>query len=135
MTCPNCGCEDHEFLLIDCRLPLGSVERETIRYCFSCRPSARHPYANCLPQIIRNADILEAEKKTALAARRYVVDRRASYSIVERLFDLGISPTANWTRPESSVLSSFRLSHAASQISDPKQFTNYLAIRRAWRIR
>ncbi len=53
MTCPNCGCEDHEFLLIDCRLPLGSVERETIRYCFSCRPSARHPYANCLPQIIR----------------------------------------------------------------------------------
>jgi hypothetical protein len=88
MRCLNCGCEDHEFLLIDCALPLGSVERETIRYCYSCRPDAQHPYANCLPRIIRNANIPESEKQAAFRARRFAPDHTATYSVEERLIDL-----------------------------------------------
>ena len=88
MTCPNCNA-DADALYIDCRLPLGSRERETVRYCASCRPEAVHELSGCLPRVLRAmrlpADVLEA----AYAARRYAVDRRASYPIAERLFDLG----------------------------------------------
>lgn len=89
MLCPNCGSTQHEFLLIDCTL--SGEARERIRYCFDCKKEARHPYANCLPQVIRNLDIPEAEKQAAFRARRYAVDRRASYPIAERLFDLGFA--------------------------------------------
>lgn len=46
MRCPNCAGET-EVLLIDCRLP--GEERERVRYCYKCRPQARHAYADCLP--------------------------------------------------------------------------------------
>ena len=90
MNCPTCNA-DVDALYIDCRLPLGSHERETIRYCVSCRPEAAHELAGCLPRVLRAmrlpADVLEA----AYAARRYAVDRRASYPMEERLLDLGLS--------------------------------------------
>lgn len=90
MNCPNCN-SDADVLFIDCKLPLGSLERETIRYCAACRPEAVHELSGCLPRVLRAmrlpADVLEA----AYTARRYVVDRRATYPMEERLRDLGLT--------------------------------------------
>ena len=86
MVCPNCNNPDAEVLLIDCSL--RGEERERRRFCYECRPEARHPYANSLPQIIRKADIPEPEKQAAFRARRFAPDRSATYSIEERLIDL-----------------------------------------------
>ena len=105
MKCPNCGCNT-DVLLIDCRLPLGSHERETVRYCAECRPEAVHEYANCLPQIIRKANIPESEKEAAFRARRFAPDRLASYPVKERLFDLGLTagiPTHDMTIDKYSI--------------------------------
>ncbi len=90
MTCPNCK-SDAALLLIDCRLPLGSIERETIRYCVACRPEATHRYAHLLPQWIAKLDIPQSEKDAAFRARRYAPDHRRDYPIKERLFDLGLT--------------------------------------------
>lgn len=87
MNCPNCN-SDSDVLLIDCTLPLGSPKRESTRYCYSCKPEAFHQYANCLPQVIRKANIPEAEKQAAFRARRFAPDRCATYSFEERLIDL-----------------------------------------------
>lgn len=87
LICPNCNNLDAQLLLIDTQAPLDSPERQR-RFCYSCVPEARHPYANCLPQIIRNADIPEVEKQAAFRARRFAPDRTATYSIAERLADL-----------------------------------------------
>ena len=86
MVCPNCNNPDAEVLLIDCSL--CGEERKRRRFCYACRPEARHPYANCLPQIISKANIPEAEKRAALLARRFAPDLSATYSIEERLIDL-----------------------------------------------
>ena len=83
MRCPNCRNET-EVLLIDCSLPFG--KRDGLRYCYSCRP--QHPYAGCLPRVIVVSSLSEKEKRKALAARRYVVDRLQSYPMAERLADL-----------------------------------------------
>src|SRR3974390_2034975 len=69
LICPNCQSES-DVLLIDCSLPLGSVERDTIRYCVACRPQAAHPLAHLLPQWIAKWDIPEDEKQAAFQARR-----------------------------------------------------------------
>ena len=74
-------------LLIETQTPLNSPERPR-RFYYSCMREARHPYANCLPQIIRKANIPEAEKRTALRTRRFARDRGTTYSIEERLIDL-----------------------------------------------
>ena len=87
MRCPNCQCEEHDVLLIDCSLPLEEV-RERLRFCYDCRPEAHHPYACCFPRIIMASNLPDEEKQKALAARRYVPDYRAAYSVAERIFDL-----------------------------------------------
>ena len=69
--CPNCGNEQTKVLLIDCSLPFGET-RDRLRYCFSCRPEAHHPYAGCFPRVIMASGLCEKEKRAALAARRYV---------------------------------------------------------------
>jgi hypothetical protein len=86
VVCPNCNNPDGEVLLIDCTL--SGEERKRQRFCYACRPEARHPYANCLPQIIAILDIPESEKQAAFRARRFAPDRSATYSIEERLIDL-----------------------------------------------
>jgi hypothetical protein len=85
MRCPNCDTEN-DVLFIDCSL--RGKERERQRFCYSCRPEARHPYANCLPQVIMNADIPEEDKLAAFRARRFAPDRTTAYTIEERLIDL-----------------------------------------------
>jgi hypothetical protein len=86
--CPNCGNEQTKVLLIDCSLPFGEA-RDRLRYCFSCRPEAQHPYAGCFPRVIMASSLSDEEKRKALAARRYVVDRSQSYPLAERIIDLG----------------------------------------------
>ena len=86
MNCPNCNNPNADVLLIDCSL--CGEERKRQRFCYACRPEARHPYANCLPQIIRKANIPESEKQAAFRARRFAPDHTATYSIEERLIDL-----------------------------------------------
>lgn len=91
MRCPSCNTEA-SVLLIDCQLPFGKLRDET-RYCYGCRPVARHEFANCLPRVIMASSNLSAEeKKAALAARRYAPDHRGTYPIEERLFDLTAGP-------------------------------------------
>ena len=85
--CPSCGNERAEVLLIDCSLPFGAA-RDRLRYCFSCRPEAQHPYAGCFPRVIMASSLSDEEKRKALAARRYAPDYRGAYSIAERILDL-----------------------------------------------
>jgi hypothetical protein len=85
MICTNCGAEA-DVLLIDTTL-IGEARRR-LRFCGSCRPEAQHPYAGCLPQVIMASSQPDEEKRKALAARRYVVDRSQSYALVERIIDL-----------------------------------------------
>lgn len=90
MRCPNCD-GFSTVLYIDCRLPLGSRERETTRYCASCRPKAVHSLAGHTPRMLHAMNLPKHVLRAALAARRYVMDRRMSYSMEERLFDLGLA--------------------------------------------
>jgi hypothetical protein len=89
MNCPNCS-SPADALFIDCRLPLGSVERNTIRYCAKCRPEAVHELSGYMPHMLARMNLPKHVLDAALVARRYVIDRRASYPIEERLFDLGL---------------------------------------------
>jgi hypothetical protein len=85
VRCSNCG-NDADVLLIDCTLPFGE-ERDRTRYCYACRPEAKHPYAGCLPRVIVASRLSDQEKQKALAARRYAPDHRAAYPIAERIID------------------------------------------------
>ena len=68
MRCKSCG-GNTDVHLIDCRRKLGSPERlQTL--CYGCAPEASVP-----------------------GQRRYVVDRRGTYSFEERLRDLSLGPT------------------------------------------
>jgi hypothetical protein len=89
MNCPNCSA-DADVLFIDCRLPLGSHERETTRYCAACRPEAVHELSGYAPRMLAKMNLPKHVLDAALEARRYVIDRRASYPMEERLFDLGL---------------------------------------------
>jgi len=91
MNCPNCS-SPADALFIDCRLPLGSRERDTIRYCAKCRPEAVHELSGYTPQMLHSKNLPEHVLRAALTARRYVIDRRTSYPMEERLFDLGLPP-------------------------------------------
>jgi transcriptional regulator NrdR family protein len=84
MRCPNCQNEEHDVLLIDCTL-VGEA-RERRRFCYACRPVARSRYAGMHQMAIAKLGMNERDE--AWAARRYVPDRRASYSAAERIFDL-----------------------------------------------
>ena len=88
MNCPNCSSLT-DVLFIDCRLALGSRERETVRYCAACRPEAVHELSGYMPHMLVKMNLPENVLRAALAARRYVRDRRAEYPIAERLRDLG----------------------------------------------
>ena len=85
-SCSNCGSDKHDFLLID--TTLRGHKRETKRFCYQCRPEARHEYAGCLPRVIVASSLPDEEKRKALAARRYAPDYRAVYSIARRIIDL-----------------------------------------------
>ena len=80
MRCPNCQSEKHDVLLIDCSLPFSEA-RDRLRYCYACRLEAQHAYAGCLSRVIMASGLCEKEKRAALAARRYVVDRSQSYPL------------------------------------------------------
>jgi phytoene/squalene synthetase len=84
LKCPNCGGEA-EALLIDCSLPHESRNQ---RFCRSCKPEAVHELGGHAPRVLVRMNLPKEVLEAALAARRYVVDRSMSYSLVERLVDL-----------------------------------------------
>jgi hypothetical protein len=92
MKCPTCKAET-ETLLIDCSLPLGSQERESRRWCYICRPEARHRLAGYPPRMLAKMGLPEDVLQAALKARRWVADRSASYPLSERIFDLNARAT------------------------------------------
>ncbi len=85
MICTNCGGET-DVLLIDAMLT--GAAREQKRWCFQCKPEARHEFAGYAPRMLARMDLPEEVRRAALAARRYVVDRSQSYPLAERLIDL-----------------------------------------------
>lgn len=84
MLCPNCGSEA-SVLLIDCSLPYGEL-RDKIRLCYTCCPIARSRFAGMHHLAIAKLSL--EERNEAFAARRYVPDRRGTYPLEERVFDL-----------------------------------------------
>ena len=73
-TCPNCNNPEAEVLLIDTHLPLGSKARRKTRYCYSCRPEARHYLSHLLPQWLYKMDLSRRILLAALEARCYAPD-------------------------------------------------------------
>ncbi|HEY6128226.1 MAG TPA: hypothetical protein VIW23_08605 [Candidatus Acidoferrum sp.] len=84
--CPNCGNDRAEVLLID--TTLRGTERDAKRYCYACRPEARHELASHAPRVLARMNLTEEVRRAALAARRYVVDRSQTYPLAARIIDL-----------------------------------------------
>lgn len=84
-SCPTCGNERAEVLLLD--TVLSGAAREQ-RFCYSCTPEAFHNLAGYAPRMLARMDLPEEVRRAALAAHRYVQDRSQSYPLAERLADL-----------------------------------------------
>ena len=67
---------------------VGGLEREQ-RFCFECVPQARHEFSGYSPRMLASMNLSEEVRRAALAARRYIADRRQSYPWPK---DLSISP-------------------------------------------
>jgi hypothetical protein len=83
--CPSCGNERAEVLLIDTTLSGAAREQ---RFCYSCKPEARHELAGYAPRMLARMNLPVEVRRAALAARRYVVDRTQSYPLADRIIDL-----------------------------------------------
>ena len=96
MRCPNCDSQNNEFLLVDCALPLGEA-RDRLRYCHSCKPEALHELAGYAPRMLARMGLPAEVLRAALAARRYVADKRQSYPLAQRIADLAgpVNPRIN----------------------------------------
>jgi hypothetical protein len=110
-TCPNCNNPEAEVLLIDTHLPLGSKARRKTRYCYSCRPEARHYLSHLLPQWLYKMDLSRRILLAALEARCYAPDypfpsdpRKGSSALAALRSEIACSlPESGWNVDTTSI--------------------------------
>ena len=71
LTCPSCGNPEAEVLPNDMTLPLGSVERDSIRCCVACRPGPHiHWHICCLKPGVEQVVLRQMDALVLLEAVR-----------------------------------------------------------------